>query len=89
MLALNEMEQNINHMFATGVALTLAIILVGVLISFAFVRFAVAPVQAMATATTKIEAGREQLSISDFNLDGMLQALDGMFEIRCIQKELI
>ncbi len=37
---------------------------------------------------SKIEAGREQLNPTDFDLQGMLGGLGGMFEMRCQQKDL-
>ena len=37
---------------------------------------------------SKIEAGREQAHVSDFDLQELVEALDGMFDIRCQQKNL-
>jgi signal transduction histidine kinase len=37
---------------------------------------------------SKIEAGRETLNLTDFDLKGMVNGLGSMFEIRCQQKNL-
>jgi len=37
---------------------------------------------------SKIEAGREQLNPTDFDLQGMISGLGNMFEMRCQQKDL-
>jgi signal transduction histidine kinase/CheY-like chemotaxis protein/ligand-binding sensor domain-containing protein len=37
---------------------------------------------------SKIEAGREELTLSDFNLESMLDGISRMFEMRCHQKDL-
>jgi signal transduction histidine kinase/DNA-binding response OmpR family regulator/ligand-binding sensor domain-containing protein len=37
---------------------------------------------------SKIEAGREELTLSNFNLESMLDGISRMFEMRCHQKDL-
>jgi hypothetical protein len=48
LFSLANMQTRIRHTFLTGVALTLSIIIVGVLLSFLFVGYMLTPIQAMA-----------------------------------------
>jgi signal transduction histidine kinase/DNA-binding response OmpR family regulator len=56
-MSLEGMENQISQFFATGIALTLGIVLVGVLVSFLFVGYTLSPVQAMVRAAAKIATG--------------------------------
>ena len=38
---------------------------------------------------SKIEAGHEQLNLTDFDLQGMLQDIESLFAVRCAQKGLV
>jgi signal transduction histidine kinase/DNA-binding NarL/FixJ family response regulator len=56
-LSLGEMEANINQALATGVGLTLGIILIGLLVSFLIVQRVLDPIQGMVEATSRIASG--------------------------------
>ena len=56
-LSLDKMEQGIEQVFITGIGLTLITILIGVLISFLFVRYTLTPIKAMVNATSQIASG--------------------------------
>ena len=75
-LSLANTERQIDDAFLTGIVLTLAIILVGVLISFAFVGYTLAPVQAMVQATTQIAAGdlKQRVDVPSHDEIGVLAA---------------
>ena len=75
-LALDKMEQNIERLSIAGIKLTLGIILVGVFISFVFVRYALTPVQAMVGATAQIAAGdlEQRVDVPSHDEIGVLAA---------------
>ena len=75
-LTLDKMEQNIERLSITGIELTLGIILVGVVISFVFVRYALTPVQAMVGATAQIAAGdlQQRVDVPSHDEIGVLAA---------------
>ncbi|MBI4611448.1 MAG: GAF domain-containing protein [Candidatus Rokubacteria bacterium] len=56
-MSLGTMQATIRRTLVTGVGLTLAIILLGVLISFVFVGYILSPLRAMARAASQIAAG--------------------------------
>lgn len=78
-LSLQEMEANISTAFATGVGLTLGIILVGVLISYLFVRRALGPVEAMVVATSRIASGELSHRVHDVASDDEIGVLARAF----------
>jgi signal transduction histidine kinase len=56
-LSLDKMERNIETLFINGAGLTLGIILVGMLVSFLFVRYTLTPIQDMVGAASQIAGG--------------------------------
>ena len=57
LLSLRAMEARVERIFATGVALTVGVILIAVLVSFLFVGRTLAPVEGMVRAAARIASG--------------------------------
>jgi HAMP domain-containing protein len=84
-LSLDRTEREITSGFVAGVGLTLAIILVGVLISYVFVRYTLTPVRDIARAAQEIAAGdfsqqiearsRDEIGVLASSFNSMSEAL--------------
>ena len=81
LLSLQEMEHNISQALITGVGLTLAIILVGVLVSFLFVRNALEPVRSMVNATIRIASGELSHRVRDVSTNEEIGVLSRAFNL--------
>ena len=57
LLSLENMRSSVRKTFITGVGITLGTILIGVLVSFGFCNYVLTPVQAVASAASRIAAG--------------------------------
>jgi signal transduction histidine kinase/DNA-binding response OmpR family regulator/methyl-accepting chemotaxis protein len=87
-LSPENMHANVRQTFVTGTGLTLAIILIGLLISFAFCNYILTPVQAMARAAARIAAGdlsqrveatsRDEIGVLAMTFNRMTTSLDHM-----------
>ena len=81
-------QANVRQTFVTGIGLTLGIILVALLISFAFCNYTLTPVQAMANAAARIAAGdlsqrveansRDEIGVLAMTFNRMTTSLDHM-----------
>ncbi len=81
-------QANVRQTFVTGIGLTLGIILVALLLSFAFCNYMLTPVQAMASAASRIAAGdlsqrveaksRDEIGVLAMTFNHMTASLDHM-----------
>ena len=83
LLSLRAMEDRVEATFATGIGLTLGVILIGVLASYLFVGRTLAPVQNMARAAARIAAGdlsQRVEATSDDEIGGLARSFNRMTE---------
>ncbi len=88
LLSPERVHANIRQTFTTGIGLTLGIVLVGILMSFAFTGYTLAPVRAMARAALHIAAGdlsqrvqatsRDEIGVLAKTFNRMATSLDRM-----------
>lgn len=79
LLSLEELERGIEQALVAGIGLTLATMLVGILASFAFVGYALTPVQAMARAAREIAGGDLSQRVADRRSDDEIGVLSSSF----------
>ena len=79
LLSLEELERGIEQALVAGVGLTLATMLVGILASFAFVGYALTPVQAMARAAREIAGGDLSQRVANRRSDDEIGVLSSSF----------
>jgi signal transduction histidine kinase/DNA-binding response OmpR family regulator/HAMP domain-containing protein len=87
-LSPESMQANVRQTFGTGIGLTLGIILVALLLSFAFCNYTLTPVQAMARAASRVAAGdlsqrveaksRDEIGVLAMTFNHMTSTLDQM-----------